>query len=400
MRRDIARTSAIVLVVPLVILVIALFGDHILVWRLFSLSVLVLLLSFLWSRLQPRGLDGQINNSPEHCQVGDSFFEDITINSSSVLPKVLIKIWQNTDLPGHDNRVALNLASRGSYRWQTEVKCQNRGRYHIGPLALETTDPFGIFQVQRLLGKTSDLLIYPATPELTYRPVISRGSYVFTRNAWLAGGRRGLVARVREYAPGDSLSHIHWHSTAHTGQLMVKDYNTDLSKNTWLVLNMAGCSPAGSEHFIEQCVTITASLAKKFLDANHPVGLMVQGQDFNLLPLGVGEAHYWDLMEVMALAKIGGNVPVDRLIEQERKHVGSDSLVIVVTPVVTDDLVVRLLRLSNQGITTALILPDGLKPEAISKRLTVSGLPAYYAQKTETQARTTQDLPFFMPSEN
>ena len=61
---------------------------------------------------------------------------------------------------------------------------------------------------------------------------------------------------------------------------------------------------------------------------------------------------------------------------------GSDSLVIVVTPVVTDDLVARLLRLSNQGITAALILPDGLKPEAISKRLIVSGLPAYYAHDT------------------
>jgi uncharacterized protein (DUF58 family) len=208
------------------------------------------------------------------------------------------------------------------------------------------------------------------------------------------------VARVREYTPGDSLSHIHWHSTAHTGQLMVKDYNTDLSKNTWLVLNMTGSSPAGSEHFIEQCVTITASLAKKFLDANHPVGLMIQGQDFNLLPLGVGEAHYWDLMEVMALAKLGGNVSVDTLIEQERKHMGSDSLVIVVTAAVTDELVARLLRLSNQGITAALILPDGIQPAAVSKRLTASGLPAYYAQITEIQVRAAQDLPFFMPSEN
>ena len=157
------KIRAILLIVPLAILVLALAGGHILVWRLFSLSVLVLLLSYLWVRLGMRGIEGQVKPLPQHCQAGESFDEEAVISNLSLWPKLLIKVWENTNLPGHSNRLAINLAPQGSYYWRTKVHCRFRGRYRLGPLTAEVTDPFGLFPVRRELGVSQSLLVYPAT---------------------------------------------------------------------------------------------------------------------------------------------------------------------------------------------------------------------------------------------
>jgi hypothetical protein len=41
--------------------------------------------------------------------------------------------------------------------------CQQRGRYQLGPIRLRTSDPFGLFPMQRDLTPTSNVVIYPLT---------------------------------------------------------------------------------------------------------------------------------------------------------------------------------------------------------------------------------------------
>ncbi len=134
MWRNVIKIRPVLLIVPLSTLVLALAGGHVLVWRLFSLSVLVLLVSHLWTRLGIRGIEGQVKPLARHCQVGESFDEELVISNVSLLPKLLVKVRENTDLPGHSNQLALNLPPRGSYYWRTEVHCQRRGQYHLGSL--------------------------------------------------------------------------------------------------------------------------------------------------------------------------------------------------------------------------------------------------------------------------
>ena len=64
------KVRVVVILVPVVLLVIALLGGSSLVLRLFFLSVLVLLVSYLWTLLGIRGVRVQAEPPPEHCQVG------------------------------------------------------------------------------------------------------------------------------------------------------------------------------------------------------------------------------------------------------------------------------------------------------------------------------------------
>ncbi len=62
-----------VVVVSLILLALALGGGFVLVWRLFFLSVLLPLLGYLWILLGIHGIESQVMNLPEQCQVGDWF---------------------------------------------------------------------------------------------------------------------------------------------------------------------------------------------------------------------------------------------------------------------------------------------------------------------------------------
>ncbi len=45
------------------------------------------------------------------------------------------------------------------------------------------------------------------------------------------------AAEVREYVPGDPMKRIHWPSTAHRGQFMVKEFEQDPQADIWLFLD-------------------------------------------------------------------------------------------------------------------------------------------------------------------
>jgi uncharacterized protein (DUF58 family) len=383
-----AKTRAVYLVVPLVILGLALFTGHILLWRLFSLSVLVLLLSYLWAWLGIRGIEGQVKKSGGSYQVGESFDEEAVVNNVSVLPKPLVKVWQNTDLPGHNNRLAINLPSRGSYHWRTKVYCRLRGRYRLGPLTVEATDPFGLFRLRRNLGDRQSLLVYPATIELPLFPFMSYAESGSARNYWLTRGSAGAVYRVREYVPGDNLNHIHWRSSAHTGELMVKDPGIDLFKDIWIVIDMSEASLVGdgTRRVEERCITIAASLLKKYLDSGRSVGLITEGDNFHIFPPGRGDEHFWRVMGALALVRAKGQVPVSRMIEREGKRFGRDSFLVVITPLTVDKLGTYLRRMNSRGTAVAVIVPDAARFGGTFNRYgngfrtASSGIPVYVAK--------------------
>ena len=67
-------------------------------------------------------------------------------------------------------------------------------------------------------------------------------SLVYGAGQWIQSQISPNVSSIREYSSGDSLKHIHWGSTAHSGQLMVKLFDPDRShssaKTIWVVLDM------------------------------------------------------------------------------------------------------------------------------------------------------------------
>lgn len=114
---------------------------------------------------------------------------------------------------------------RGITRYR--LTALRRGLQQLGPVALELSDPLGLFVNQVQVPQTTQVLVLP-------RPV------AISNWSWEGGGRgRAFVSAlrgkrgegtdwhgVRPYAPGDPLRRIHWRATARHGEWHVKEFET------------------------------------------------------------------------------------------------------------------------------------------------------------------------------
>jgi uncharacterized protein (DUF58 family) len=379
--------------VLILILALALAGGFTLLWHLFIFLVILLLLSYLWLRLSIRNIDGRVEKSPENCQVGERFEEEFTFFNHGRIPTPLIEAQEDTDLPGYRNVATFNLAPQGSHGWRTEIYCQRRGRYGLGTLTTKVSDPLGFFSMNRQFGKSQGIIVYPATPDLPFFQALPRQEPGSSPRHWLASEVGPNASRVREYASGDSLRHIHWHSTAHTGNLMVKEFEPDrynyTFKDIWIVLDMyRDCQFGdGDETTEEYSVTIAASLAKKYIESGKNVGLIASGDRAYLVLPETGDEHLKDIMQALAMIKATGKLPVDALLASQAERFDAGSALVVVTSSDNRGIVAPLRRTVNRGTIVTVILLDAIsfggKTGAVdtARSLIANGITAYIVRR-------------------
>jgi uncharacterized protein (DUF58 family) len=210
---------------------------------------------------------------------------------------------------------------------------------------------------------------------------------------------------VREFANGDTLNRIHWQSTAHTGKLMVKEFDPDrssyASRNIWVIPDMyqpaqLGDGDGGTE---ECCITITASLISKNMDGGKQVGLVASGDQSHLFPPQIGDQHFWDMLEALALMKATGDIPIEQLISHRIEHFGVNSAIIAITPSTSERLTASLRQIKNRGALVIVILLDSVSfggavstantaSSLAASSLASSGFQVYVVRKGEELART------------
>ncbi len=383
------------IVIPLAILILALLVSSNLLLRLFFLAVMLLLISYLWALVGTRGIRVQFGELPERSQVGACFNENITVCNDSRIPKLLLKLEENTDLPGYNNLVELNLRTKSALHWQTRVQCQHRGRYHLGSATITAGDPFGFFWRNYHSGKPRHLLVYPATLELPFFDVSTPSNLGDSSSGWLIGQTGTNASGVREFVNGDNLMHIHWPSTARNGKLMVKMFDDgrapSSSEDVYVVLDMhrAAHQGQGYEGTEEYAVTVAASLVKKYLDRGLQVGLIISSDPLLSFSPGRGEEHYSRMMEALALVQANGEIPLDHVIASRMKPVISDATVVIVSPATTPLLAdaVRQLRVREVLVSVVLLDPASFGGTTgssnLARQLRWLGIPVYIARKGE-----------------
>jgi uncharacterized protein (DUF58 family) len=377
----------------IIIVALSLAGGFTLLWRLFIFLVFLLLLSYLWLRLSIRHIDGNVAKSPENCQVGERVEEEFAFLNHSRIPTPLIEVREDTDLPGYRNVATFNLAPQGSHNWRTEIRCQRRGRYSLGTLTAKATDPLGFFSMERHFGKSQGIVVFPATLDLPLFQTLPRQEPGASPRHWLASQVGPNASRVREYTSGDSLRHIHWHSTAHTGNLMVKEFDPDrynyTFKDIWIALDMyQGCQlGVGDETIEEYSITITASLAKKYLESGKNVGLIASGERAYLFLPETGDEHLKDILHALAIIKATGKLPIDNLLASQAERFEAGSALVVITSSDCGGIVAPLRRTVNRGIIVTVILLDAMsfggETSTIdtARRLVASGINAYTVRR-------------------
>lgn len=358
-------------------------------YRLFYILGLTLILGYIWNFLSVQALEVTVDRRSRRVRVGDDVEERLTIRNMSTLPKPTLEVEDLTDLPGYSSGMAVSLPTKGFRSWRTRMPARRRGVYTLGPVRVSNTDAFGIFRRERFFCDTDQLIVYPRThyiPEFAIPAADLSGDSSTRRRSH---DLTPHASSVREYAFGDSISRVHWGSTAKLGRLMSKEFDLGQSSDVWVLVDLHRDVQAGEleESTDEYAVSIGASLSRKYLEAGLPVGLIAQGDQRYFLPADTGIGQFDRILEFLALSKAEGSVALETMLAQEEQLWGYHSSLIVITPSNRPDWVTALRELMRRRVRVAVVLLDGVSFDGffntvdVIPHLYLAGIPPYLVRK-------------------
>ncbi len=346
-------------------------------------------MGYIWNLISVQSLEVSVDRRTRRVRVGDNVEERLTVRNLSALPKPTLEVEDLTDLPGYSSGMAVSLPTKGFRSWRTQMPARRRGVYTLGPVRVSNTDAFGIFRRERFFCDTDQLIVFPRThyiPEFTIPAADLSGDSSTRRRSH---DLTPHASSVREYAFGDSISRVHWSSTAKLGKLMSKEFDLGQSSDVWILVDLHRDVQAGEleESTDEYAVSIGASLSRKYLEAGLPVGLISQGDQRYFLPADTGTGQFERILEFLALSKAEGSVALESLLAEEEQLWGYHSSLIVITPSNRPDWVTALRELMRRRVRVAVVLIDGASFDGffnttdVVPSLYVAGIPPYLIRK-------------------
>ncbi len=319
-------------------------------------------------------------------EVGSYFDEKIILENGSWIPKLWVEIEDRGQHPEHTASSVVSLGPYGRMVRPVHTLCRQRGVFQLGPVFVQSGDPFGLFRRQQQLSGTSTLIIYPVA-----RDLVRFGRLPGDLQGGSLRGERVQfttpnVASVREYLPGDTFNRIHWPTTARHAKLMVKEFELDPFSDVWLILDLDEASMVGRgpESTEEYAVTVAASLAKHFLRENRAVGLVSQGQ---VLTADRGSRQLLRTLELLAFVRPRHQPRLHELLLGEQQRFGRTDCLVVITST-TDDAWARYTRIfSARGVHTSAVLVEagtfGQAPSTVQLvgSLAAANVPTYLVKQ-------------------
>jgi uncharacterized protein (DUF58 family) len=384
------RALGLGLLTLLMALAVALSGS-LLILRLFYTWVLLLGISYVWVAVVSQGFFLTTSAFPVRSQVGAEIRQEISLLGTSPVPKLGIKVQAVNDLPGKNFSATLDLPFNREVKMLVDYSLRRRGCYHLGTFTLTITDPFNLFRRVVASGQSSQIIVHPQTFRLPAFKLIGLTGAGLSKNL---PALSASTSSVREFASGDSLRHIHWRSTAHTGRYMVKVFDPDHSKrregNYWVVLDLSLATQSGidEQSTTEYAVTLASSLAREYLDNGFRFGLIIAHGQLEVIAPNSGQDHLVAILDILAICQPGASIPLSDLISRNQRLFGTESTVVIISASASTALIETFYLLNSRGCTVAYFLMDrgsfgGYSSPETGRSLVQLGAPVYVLHQTD-----------------
>jgi uncharacterized protein (DUF58 family) len=203
-----------------------------------------------------------------------------------------------------------------------------RGRYRIGPLELNHTDPFGAFQRSQEVAGRSVLLVYPSFEPITAIPSGVQRLGVIRRSPLVGSGDE--FYSLRAYEEGDDLRKVHWPSSAKLGELVIRQEELTGEPRALIVLDTGARKHRGqgASSSLEAAVSACASVAtlavrnRMRVEILTPDGRLLQGR----------HPSKEDVLESLAIVRSSKGDLVDTLGGAQRGRITKAAVAVLITP--------------------------------------------------------------------
>lgn len=331
-------------------------GWKVLYWLTYVLLILFVL-SWSWSYYSLRKLIFHRSATSGRVQVGEVFDEQLMLDNVSILPKLWVQVADGSTLPNHRAGYVASMGGRKRAMWKARTVCRRRGRFRLGPVVATSGDPFGLFRKRRSLMGARDILVLPHVLPIASFALFTGGLPGRGRSSRRALQTTTNATTIREYTQGDALSRIHWRSSAHYNQLMVKEFDLDPAVDAWLFLDLHDEVQEGEgEHSTEEYgVTIAATIAVYLLRQDLSVGMIINGEEREVLSLDRGDRQIERVLETLAVVTAGPGPDLKEALALDALHFGRNTVAIIITPSNSRDWHDGVQHLQRRGVQVAVI---------------------------------------------
>ncbi len=368
--------------------------------RLVYLGILTIVGAAIWTIFSMQGIKFQRRTRSLRAVMGEILEENFEIRKDIWPGAAWLEIWNQSPLPlasGSRLLTRIHLHQRRFYTARTPLR--QRGEYPLGPTAITTGDPFGIFTFRRKIPAAETLIVLPKVfPIVTFPPppgLLPGGRTIRQRSLDITPHAAG----VREYVIGDPVKRIHWPSTARRSRFMVKEFEQDPQGDIWLFLDAeSGIQVDNPEteavkpyqtdgwwlkrptltlprNTFEYAISAAASLASFYLEERRAVGLVCAAGKFTVVSAERGVRQFNKIMETLAFLQPEGKISLQGLVEIQAKLLPFGSGVIIITSSTRPDIVLAVEDLQRRNLRPVVVL---VKPETfggqISSDLVTAGL--------------------------
>jgi uncharacterized protein (DUF58 family) len=189
--------------------------------------------------------------------------------------------------------VLTGIGGRGLARASYSLVAQSRGRYSLGPLAVDVSDPFALTRSRVEFAGRDELIVTPAVEELETGPASPFGQtsgLSLAKHLFRTGEE---FFTMRAYQEGDDLRRIHWPSVARSGELMIRQDESSRRSNALLYVDtrQSAVGQTRSPAF-ERCVSSAASIGMLLVRYGFTIRLATS----QLAPSAVSEDQLLDTL--------------------------------------------------------------------------------------------------------
>lgn len=367
----------------LLLLLVALFFRVEFFFTILYFLAAIYFLARLWMRQVTKQLRGG-RQFTDRAFTEDRVPVRLTIENDGWVPLLWVEIDETLPLglrAAAFERQVIALAPHGRWEMTYTLNCYRRGRYTIGPTTLRTGDPLGIARQELRWREPHDLIVYPRVVPLERLGLPTRSPLATLPASTPLFEDSSRIVSVRAYQRGDSLRRVHWPATARTGQLVVKQFQQAIARETAICLDLHedGYATRFRYDAIELAIVVAASLANHaIVRESSPIGLVTQRAEPAVrqgattvaasrptaLPPRKERAHLISLLELLADVEMltEPEPPFTDLLKRERLGLAWGGTVVVITGRGSTELTQALLSLRRGGLAIAVILVGVTRP--------------------------------------
>ena len=256
-----------------------------------------------------------------------------------------------------------SMQSRERVERKAILRFLSRGYYKIGPVSYESGDIFTLFTREREHRYLDKLVVYPQIyplDELGLPPKEPFGE-IKVRHSLFSDPIR--TRGIRDYRPEDRFRDVHWKATARRGQLQTKVFDPSTGMTMSVFLNVStfarhwmGYDP----DLLERAISVAASVANYGIQQGWGVGLYANGSvPDSDQPLRVPPSRSPDqlanVLEALATVTEFATGSIEKMLLRESPPLPWVSTIVLTTAVVTEEIMLALIRLKEAGRRVVLI---------------------------------------------